>query len=266
MRVVASVESRMGSSRLPGKNARPILGAPMLARLLQRLKACSEVDVVCLATTEEEADDRLIEIASGENVAAYRGSTDDVMARVLGAANSVDADVIVEVTGDCPLSDPGIIDAVVRRYKQGGYDYVANILDELTFPAGFDVQVFSRDLLADASRITSDPRDREDVTRYFYRTAGRYRLLNLRAPRELDRPHYWLCVDYPEDFEVISTVYGELYPRDPLFPARKIIDFLDHRPDLVKRNTSRAGLFSCPESLGGAVHETLSLADIEMAV
>jgi spore coat polysaccharide biosynthesis protein SpsF len=263
MRVVASVEARMGSSRLPGKNGRPICGKPMLARLLERLKASSEIDVICVATTEQPADDRLMEIARQEDVATFRGSTDDVLSRVLGAATSVAADVIVEITGDCPLSDPRIIDAVVRRYKRGGYDYVANILDELTFPAGFDVQVFSRELLAEAAARTTDRQDREDVTRYFYRTPERHRLLNLRAPRELDRPRYWLCVDHPEDFQVISAVYEALLPHDPMFSGRDAIAFLDGRPDLVTLNTAREGLFSCPISDGRAAHETLSLADIE---
>jgi spore coat polysaccharide biosynthesis protein SpsF len=263
VKVVASIEARMGSSRLPGKNGRLLAGRPMLARLIGRLKASTAIDVICLATTTEPEDDRLVALARAEGIEVHRGSTSDVMGRVLGAAESVDADVVVEITGDCPLSDPGIIDAVVHRYARGGFDYVANILDVLTFPAGFDVQVFSRELLSDAAGLTADPQDREDVTRFFYRNPARYRLLNLRAPVELDRPQYWLCVDYPEDFALVAALYEELLPISPLFSARQIIDHLDRHPALAASNTARDGLFSCPHSDGSAVHETLTLAAVE---
>lgn len=259
MRVVATIESRMLSKRLPGKNARPLLGRPMLARLIERLERTRAVDVVCLATTTDPSDDPLCEIARDAGVEVYRGPIDDVMGRVLGAARAMGADVIAEVTGDCPLTDPDIMDAAIARYMQGDVDYVANILDELTFPAGFDVQVYATELLAEAAGNTSDAADRIDVTPYFHRNGGRYRLLNLRAPADLDRPQYWLCVDHPEDFEVISSVYSELYPSKPNFTARDVIAFLDGHPEIATRNTSRPGLFTFPTTGGAAGQELMRL-------
>ncbi|HVL68427.1 MAG TPA: glycosyltransferase family protein [Vicinamibacterales bacterium] len=259
MRVVATIESRMGSTRLPGKNAKPLAGHPMLARLIERVRAADMVDTVCVATTSDPSDDPLEAIARGAGAEVFRGSTDDVLGRVLGAARSVSADVIVEITGDCPLVDPSIVDAAVRRYAAGGADYVANILDVLSFPIGFDVQVFAVDLLDEVSRLTDDPGDRVDVTPYIHRHPDRYRLLNLRAPAELDRPEYFLCVDYPEDFEVVSHLFEALYPTNPRFGAREVIPFLDARPELARLNTGRPGLFTFPSSGGAARQEVMVL-------
>jgi len=256
-RVVALVESRMASTRLPGKNLRTILGKPMLARLLERLKRCRMVDEIGIATTREPADDALEALARAEGVACYRGSVDDVLERTLNAATALKADVIVEITGDCPLIDPAIADAAVRRYLKGGVDYVANVLDRLSFPVGFDVQVYSRAALAEVSGLTDDPFDRGNVTPYFYRNPQRYRLLNLFAPPALDR-EYLLCVDYPVDLEVVTAIYEALYPRRAAFDAFDIVGFLDDHKDLSQRNV-RAVPIDYPHSAGAvAVQEELS--------
>lgn len=256
-RVVALVESRMASTRLPGKNLLSILGKPMLARLLERLKRCRMVDELCVATTRDAADDALEALARAEGVACYRGSVDDVLERTLHAATALGADVIVEITGDCPLIDPAIIDAAVRRYLRGGVDYVANVLDRLSFPVGFDVQVYSRVALAEVSDLTDDPFDRGNVTPFFYRNPQRYRLLNLFAPPALDRP-YLLCVDYPADFEVVTAVYEALYPRRAAFDAFEIIGFLDDHKDLARRN-ARSVPIDYPHSTdASAAQEELS--------
>jgi spore coat polysaccharide biosynthesis protein SpsF len=259
MRVVATVQSRMGSQRLPGKNMLPILGRPMVARLIERLRRARRVDDVCLATTTEPADDVLVELAADEGVAWYRGSVDDVLDRVLGAAKSRRADVVVEITGDCPLVDPAIADAAIERYLRGDVDYAANVLDRLTFPQGFDVQVYATALLEEISRLTDDFHDRNNVTPFIYRHPDRYRVLNLCAPRELDRPGYRLLVDYPEDLEVVEEVYSALYPRDPEFDAFDIVRFLDVRPELVARNTAREDAFEFPRAGGPIRHEVLEL-------
>jgi spore coat polysaccharide biosynthesis protein SpsF len=225
----------------------------MLARLLERLKRCRMVDEVGVATTRDSADDALEALARAEGVACYRGSVDDVLERTLHAATRLGADVIVEITGDCPLIDPAIIDAAVGRYLKGGVDYVANVLDRLTFPVGFDVQVYSRAALAEASDLTDDPFDRENVTPFFYRNPQRYRLLNLFAPPALDRP-YLLCVDYPADFEVVTAVYEALYPRRAAFDAFDIVGFLDDNKALAQRN-SRAVPIDYPKTTGASADQ-----------
>jgi len=265
VKVMAAVECRMSSRRLPGKNARLIAGKPMLARLLERLKHAGKLDEIVVATTTDAGDEPLVEIAKQEGVSCHRGSLDDVMSRVIGAARSVNADVIVTITGDCPLSDPRVIDAVVARYFTAGADYVANIIDDLTFPAGFDVQVFSRECLEGAAALTSRPQDREDVTRYFYEHPDAYRLLNLRAPAEVDRPRYWLCADTAEDFALLTHIFETLLPTDPLFGIRDIIELLDNDPARATSNIGRPGMFSCPSSGGRAAQEQMTLEQIGAA-
>lgn len=259
MRVVATVECRMTSRRLPGKHLKPILGRPMLHRLLERLRRSRSVDTVTMATSVDPSDDVLVRVAEKAGASAYRGPLEDVIARLIGAARTVGAEVIAEITGDCPLIDPGIVDAVVERYMKGGYDYVTNILDELTFPVGFDVQVFSVDLLEEVSRLTSDPRDREDVTSFIYHNPQRYRLLNVRAPRALHRPRYRLCVDYQHDFDLIEHIYEALYPTDPAFSAEAIVALLDSRPDLANANTWMPNAFEWASSDGKADQEVLAI-------
>jgi spore coat polysaccharide biosynthesis protein SpsF len=259
MRVAAIVESRMTSRRLPGKNLKPILGRPMVSRLMERLRRSALIDVVCLATSVDASDAPLETVAKAEGVACHRGSLEDVLDRVLAAARSVEADAIVEITGDCPLADPGIIDAAIRRYQRGDVDYVINVLDRLTFPVGFDVQVYGVSLLAEVARLASDPGDRVDVTPFIYHHADRYRVLNLLAPPELDRPQYRLCVDYPEDFEVVTAVYEALYPRTPAFTAFDMMAFLDAHPQIARRNTGREDAFGIPASVGPVHHEVMTL-------
>jgi spore coat polysaccharide biosynthesis protein SpsF len=258
-KVVALVESRMTSRRLPGKNFKPILGRPMLSRLLERLRRARSLDAICLATSVDPSDAVLEELARGEGIACHRGSLEDVLDRVLGAARSVNADVIVEITGDCPLVDPQVVDAAVARYLRGDVDYVANVLNRLTFPIGFDVQVYGVSLLAEIAGLTSDPDDRVNVTPFIYHHPERYRLLNLQAPPALARPFYRLCVDHPEDFELITAVYESLYPHNPAFTGADVIAFLDQHPQLAGKNNTRPDAFECPQVPGELRQEVLAL-------
>jgi spore coat polysaccharide biosynthesis protein SpsF len=259
VKVAAIVESRLASTRLPGKGLRPLHGRPLLARLLERLRRCETVHEICVATSTDDTDAPIEELARREGAACHRGPLEDVLGRVLGAATALEADVVVEITGDCPLVDPRIVDAAVRRLLRGDVDYVANVLDRLSFPVGLDVQVYPTARLAEVAQLTDDPYDRNNVTPFFYRNPQRYRLLNLFAPPELDRPGYRLCVDYPQDFALVESVYRELHAADPAFGAHAIIALLDARPELARSNTAVPDAFSFPSSGGRALQEPLQL-------
>jgi spore coat polysaccharide biosynthesis protein SpsF len=133
------------------------------------------------------------------------------------------------------------------------------MLNRLTFPIGLDVQVYGVTLLDEVSRLTSDSYDRVNVTPFIYHHPDRYRLLNLVAPPALTRPRYRLCVDHPEDFEVVTRIYEQLYPRHPAFSARDVIRLLDGDPELARRNTGRADAFECPQSDGELREEVMPL-------
>ena len=166
MKIVATIEARMTSSRLPGKVLMPIMGKPMLAYLIERLKR-SRVDEIVVATTDRPTDDLIEQLATNLGVGCFRGSEEDVLGRVLLAAKSVGADVIVEITGDCPLIDPDIVDQVLDVYLSQQVDYASNTLKR-TYPRGLDVQVFSTNLLDEVNILTSDPIDHENVSLYIY--------------------------------------------------------------------------------------------------
>lgn len=244
-RVVAVVEARMGSRRLPGKILRPILGRPMLELLVERLLRARTLHGVTIATTDTPADDAVERLAMRIGVGCFRGSEDDVLDRVLRAASKAAADVIVEVTGDCPLVDPGIVDRVVTVYLEGRYDFVANRLptEPPTYPDGLGIRVFARETLADVARATHDPEDREHVSIYMWKHPEHFRLGNV--PSALARQHWnlRLSVDTTDDFALVSRVFEALYPGNPAFDLDDVLALLERKPELLAMSRpERAGI------------------------
>jgi spore coat polysaccharide biosynthesis protein SpsF len=222
----------MTSSRMPGKVLKPILGRPMLALLVERLQRARTLDGICIATTDRVTDAPIEALARELGVGCWRGSEHDVLARVLDAAHSARADVIVEITADCPLIDPEIVDQLVETYLANDYDYVANILKR-TYPDGLDTQVFSTRTLEQVAALTDDPSDREHVSVYIYTHPERFKLHNIESSLP---ERYWdirLTVDKPEDFERIRNIYEALFPSKPAFALRDVIALLDVRPEWV---------------------------------
>jgi spore coat polysaccharide biosynthesis protein SpsF len=234
-RIVCIIEARFASTRLPGKVLKPLLGEPMLARMIERIQRSRMIDSVIVATSTSTADDAVEEAATRAGAEAFRGSEEDVLARVVGAAQSHNADVIVETTGDCPLHDPAIIDKVVADYLLGGADFVGNI-HPYTTPRGTDVRVFSTQALADIERTSTDPADREHVSLHFWEHPEKYRLRNVATDLPESAKSYRLTVDTQADFELVTAIYGELYPKNPRFTITEVIQLLDARPDLAAMN------------------------------
>jgi len=231
----AIIEARSSSTRLPGKILLPILGEPLLARLIERLRRAETLDTIIIATTTNPADDRVGKFAEQAGVGCFRGSGEDVLGRVLGAAKAFSIDVIVEVTGDCPLLDPAEVDKVVRAYGSGPWDYASNVLRR-TYPRGLDTQVFSTELLERVAGLTRDPVDREHVSLYIYEHPGMFSLTNV----ESDLPEKWhdlrLTVDTREDLELVTAIYEALYPGKPDFDLGDVIGLLERRGDLLEIN------------------------------
>jgi spore coat polysaccharide biosynthesis protein SpsF len=237
MKVVAIIEARMRSARLPGKVLRPAAGKPMLELLIERLRRGRRIDQIVVATTENPMDDVIEELTRRLDAGCFRGSEEDVLDRVLRAGQSVAADIIVEVTGDCPLADPEVIDRLVGVYLGKKYDYVANVLKR-TYPDGLDVQVFATALLAEVASLTQDPADREHVSLYIYEHPERYKLHNVESglPEKYRAPR--LTLDTAEDYELIAAIYEELYPKNPAFSLDDVLRLFDRRPELLALNAA----------------------------
>lgn len=236
MKTKAIIEARMTSSRLPGKVMLPICGKPELELLVERLRRSSLLDGVVIATTSNATDDVLEDLAARLGVECFRGSEDDVLDRVLKAAHATATDLIVEVTGDCPLVDWGILDQLVTIYNGGRYDYVSNT-QRRTYPRGLDVQVFSTATLEDVARRTADPVDHEHVSLFIYEHPELYRLRNLES--DIDE-RWWdlrLTLDTQEDYTLIKRVFEGLYPENPAFRTAEILALLAARPEWLAINS-----------------------------
>jgi spore coat polysaccharide biosynthesis protein SpsF len=234
--VVASIEARMTSSRLPGKVLADVCGTPALTRLVHRLRRCTLLDDIVLATTTNAADDALAAWADREGVAIFRGSEDDVLGRVVGAQRSRNGELVVEITGDCILTDPEIVDMGITVFLENDCDVVSTCRKR-GFPMGICVQVFRLEHLAEVAATIDDPAVREHVSLYFYEHPERYRLIHLFPPARWYAPACRTQLDYPEDLAFINAVYARLGPQyGDAFGIEELTALLRREPELLAIN------------------------------
>lgn len=224
--IVAIIEARMASTRLPGKTMGKIVGKPMLALVIERLQRANRLDGIIVATTVNREDDVIVKLAKELGVKWFRGSSEDVLGRVLKAARVHKVDIIVEITGDCPLIDPQMVDLVISKYLRGGYSLVGNCLKE-PFPRGLDTRVFSTNVLGEVSRLTQDLADREHVSLYIYEHPKRYQICHMKTFPKLNRIR--LCVDTKEDLRLIRRIYSTLYHENPNFTTLDILNLIEEK-------------------------------------
>lgn len=235
LQVVVIVQARMGAARFPGKPLKTILSRPLLHYLIERLKRVKLATSIVIATTTNERDDPIANLALQEKVNVFRGSEEDVLSRYIEAAKQNKADIIVRITADCPLIDPLIIDQVIQGFLdvKPPLDYFSNALTR-TFPRGLDVEVFSYKALQKAHQEAKLSEEREHVTLYLYRHPELFRIGNFCYI--FDASSYRLTVDTPEDFELITKIYESLYPTNPHFTLEDVLKLLDKHPELTKIN------------------------------
>lgn len=235
--ILAILQARVSSSRLPGKVLKPILGVPMLMRQIERVKRARLVDRLVVATSTDPSDDP-IEVLCGQNgIECYRGDLNNVLDRFYRAAKLYRPKHIVRLTGDCPLIDPQVIDQVIRFCLDGGYDYVSNA-SEPTFPDGLDVEVFrfsALELAWQEARLSSE---REHVTPFLYAHPERFRTAQYK--NHVDLSYLRWTVDEPADFELVRIVYESLYPSRLDFSTADILALIESRPELATMNTHHA--------------------------
>jgi spore coat polysaccharide biosynthesis protein SpsF len=235
MKIVATIEARMTSSRLPGKVLLPALGRPMLSHLTSRLKAVPSIDEMVLATTINATDDPLVEFAKQDGIRWFRGSEDDVMGRVIGAAESVSADVVVEITGDCPIIDPDLIEQTIQVYKFNKAEFASNSAIRC-YPDGMDTQVFALDALKRSAAMTADPLDREHVTRHIINHPELFTHVYLVAPPSLHWPDLGLTLDERSDYELVRTLIEYFGNDEAHFGCGDVIHALRQHPEWVAIN------------------------------
>lgn len=233
-RVVAVVEARMGSSRLPGKSMRSLLGVPLVERVLYRVRRARSLDGVVLATSTSPKDDPLAAHVASLGVPVFRGSEDDVLARILGAAREHAATVHVQCWGDCPFADPDQIDANVARLQQTGADLVSNCVGGRSVPHGLEVIAFRREALEAAEVATrGQAYHREHGTTYLYETPSAFVLAKTEDEQDIAFPRLDLTINTAEDFTFVESLYAALLPSGERFGIRDVLALLRERPELL---------------------------------
>jgi len=229
MKVVAIIQARMGSTRLPGKVLRQVLEKPLLEYQLERVGRAKLIDEIIIATTDQKINDPIVLLCKTLGISYYRGSENDVLNRYFEAANQTKAEVVVRLTADCPLIDPVQIDKVIERYLLQQYEllYVSNVLKR-SFPRGMDTEVFSVQALKEANQKAKKKSDREHVTKYMVNNSRSFHLENVTNNQD-DSHHRW-TVDTIEDFIFIKRIIETLYPHKPNFTMEDIITLLDQFP------------------------------------
>ena len=235
MKIIATIEARMTSSRLPGKVLLQAAGKSMLQHLVTRLRAVPSLNDIVLATTVNQTDDILEQFSINAGIQCYRGSEDDVMARVIGAAEYADADVVVEITADCPIIDPEIIEQTICMFKVHTVDYVSNNLIR-SYPDGMDTQVFRLETLKRSAAMTENELDHEHVTLHIRNHPELFSQVHLVAPPEIHWPELGLTLDEPQDYELLKRIIEHFEPDNPLFSCLDVVRLLRQQPDLVEIN------------------------------
>ena len=238
-RVLAVIQARLGSTRLPGKTLADLGGRPMLAHVVERAAAIPGVDGVVVATTANPRDDRLAEWARQAGLDCVRGSEDDVLDRFHDALARHPCDAVVRVTPDCPFLDPEVSGLVVDAWlsAEGAVDYASNV-EPPTFPDGLDTEVISSAALSAAWREARLPSDREHVTPFVRRDPRRFAQAAVRHDPDLSRLRW--TVDTPADLDFARAVVARLAPAGrERFGLREILALLEREPDLARLNAGQ---------------------------
>ncbi|MHA1114244.1 MAG: cytidylyltransferase domain-containing protein [Alphaproteobacteria bacterium] len=233
-RTVAIIQARMTSTRLPGKVMKPLAGAPLLVRFLERVRRIAGIDAICVAAPVGNAHDPIAElVAPMPDIDLVRGPEDDVLRRFALAARSMDAATVVRITSDCPLFDPKVSAAVIAAFHAADVPY-ARTAPKSGYPHGFDTEVIAASALADADREATDPFEREHVTPFLRRRPERFPALHI--DHRPDLRHWRLTVDTEADYALACAVYDALHDSNPAFGLAEMTALFAARPDLLDLN------------------------------
>ena len=236
-RIVTSIQVRMNSERLPGKVLRKINGVPLLGYLIERLKMSKYIDEIIVAMPDTLENKPIINFCNNEKLNYFVGSENDVLNRMTGSLNSMNANIGVEVYGDCPLIDPKIVDYVIEEFinEEGTFDFIGNDLST-SFPPGMEVEVFKIDALMKANKLAADHSIREHGTLFIRQNPEIFKIKNVTAPKKWHSPELEIEVDTEQDFYVIKKIL-ENFDYDLKFSLEDIIQFLLKNPEITEKNS-----------------------------
>jgi spore coat polysaccharide biosynthesis protein SpsF len=232
MRVVAIIQARMGSTRLPGKVLKDLAGATVLERVVSRVRRCRLVSDVVVATSAEPADEVILNECKRLGTEAFRGSEQDVLDRYYRAAQQAGAEVVVRITSDCPLIDPEVSDKTIQKFLVERPDYASNAL-ERTYPRGLDTEVMTFAALECAWTEARQAYQREHVTPFLYQHPERFKLLSVKGDH--DYSQYRWTLDTPEDLEFLRAVYARSIDHQDL-SWRDVLNIVQREPELAEMN------------------------------
>lgn len=246
--ILAIIQARMSSTRLPGKVLVPIGNRPMLWHVLKRLSCVPTIEQTVVATSVEPADDRIAEFCLENRFEYFRGSESDVLDRFYHAAKHYSADVVVRITADCPLIDPEIVDKVISIQLKGAWDYTSNTIDR-TFPDGLDVEAFTFEALKKAWYEATLMSEREHVTPYIWKNRKLFNVYQFTQKKNLSDMRW--TVDESEDLELIRRIYRFLHDDGQIFLMEDILGLLQRHPNITELNRG----FMCNEGYYQSLRE-----------
>jgi len=231
--VIAILQARMGSSRLPNKVLRKIKGKTLLELYVNRVKESHLIDKIVIATTTNPNDTLIQKIASDLGIECFRGSEDDLLDRYYQCAKKYNADIVVRVTPDDPFVDYRVIDRAVQIFRDNEVDFVTNHFDP-TYPEGLDVEVYSIDALEKSWREASLLSEREHVFPYIQNHQDQFKIINFK--QDTDYSHLRWTIDYECDFEMTKRIYDHLYDKKRIFLQEDIVRLLENHPEIAELN------------------------------
>jgi len=239
--IAAIIQASTGSKRLPGKVLADIERKPMLSHIIDRIKE-TQVDNIIVATTLDDADIAIMEIATLNTVSYFANgdtiNTKNLLDKYYQAARMANANIIVRITADCPLIDPQIVDTIIYRFLKGDCDYTSNVMEhERTYPDGLDTEVFGFKALETAWRNATSTYDLEHVTPYIHHHPDKFRIVHVKNNIDLSSLRW--TVDHTEDLEFVRHVYHNLYREGQCFYMQDVLNLLQEHPELTGINRNR---------------------------
>lgn len=234
-KIVVTIEARMGSERLPGKVLLPLAGRSALSHLVDRIRRSRLADSIVVASSINPADLAIENECRRVGCEIFRGEEFDIPARLLGAADQEGADVVVQITGDCPLIDPEHLDRTVKLLVDSDSDFASTSLTQ-TLPLGFDVRAFTIEALRKSIEMMDDPVDKAHGSYFISRNPENFDVVGWQATGEMAFPEARVTVDTPEDYELLRLIYDALYPENQEFSALDVVRLLRQNPDWLRIN------------------------------